>query len=199
MLDFSNYYHTTTVPTHTSAYTGKRQLPVLVYNSTGQCQPAPVLGSNTSIAQAPQTPRHLEVWDSHACWHADPAGSIHRRKSSQSSLKSFMSNPEYYLRENSPTSEESSIDSWGSVNNNSGGYRRQHRKSSPSRLYGESGHKSASDISSMILQHQYNHQMLRIRRLNSYAGSFECRFCVRRSTMIFSVSKCQISNYLNCI
>ena len=117
----------------------------------------------------------------------DPTGSIHRRKSSQSSLKSFMSNPEYYLRESSPTSEESSIDSWGSVNNNSGGYRRQHRKSSPSRLYGESGHRSASDLSSMILQHQYNHQMLRIRRLNSYAGRFECRFCAChiQSTLIY--------------
>ena len=126
----------------------------------------------------------------------DPTGSIHRRKSSQSSLKSFMSNPEYYLRESSPTSEESSIDSWGSVNNNSGGYRRQHRKSSPSRLYGESGHRSASDLSSMILQHQYNHQMLRIRRLNSYAGRFECRFCAChiQSTLIY---RSYISNQPN--
>ena len=92
------------------------------------------------------------------------------------------SNPEYHY--SSPDSGDSgggcspggSSGSLSMFNNNtnttsvSGGqggyYSRQHRRSSPSRLSSEC--RSASDLSSMLLQHQYNQQLLRIRRLNSY-------------------------------
>ena len=130
-----------------------------------------------------QDPRskHLEVLDH--LWYTTA-----RRKSSQASLRSIRSNPEYHY--SSPDSTDSSPGgSFGGggyggslsiFNNNtttsgSGGgyYLRHHRRSSPSRLSSEC--RSASDLSSMLLQHQYNQQLLRIRRLNSYyAGRLLC-------------------------
>ena len=106
-------------------------------------------------------------------------------------LTANRSNPEYHY--SSPDSGDSSPGgSYGGggcggslslFNNNTGtsgsgglgGYQslRHHRRSSPSRLSSEC--RSASDLSSMLLQHQYNQQLLRIRRLNSYyAGRLLC-------------------------
>ena len=114
-----------------------------------------------------------------------------RRKSSQSSIRSVTSNPESripiseYPLSYSPTSEESSPRSSRSAsfisNINNNGYRRYHRKSNPCQLI-SSDRKSASDLSSMILQHQYNQQLLRIRRLTSYAGSLLKSYLSKIST-----------------